>query len=187
MSNFNFFEPYIEEPKKTSTKRLILISVTTIIVFALIFYPASNYFEIKRISEDIAFMEEVLNLPENQNKLKLIEDKKESLESLKSDFERINILNDEIKKIDVVNDDLLVKISKKIPEGILFESMNIVNNQIEIQGTAYTKYDIAQLVHNLRNIEELYEIFIPSIVEQDLNCNFFITLKLKDVNENDIK
>ncbi|ABR49601.1 Fimbrial assembly family protein [Alkaliphilus metalliredigens QYMF] len=185
MRDLNFFEPYIVEPEKTSSKRLILIALTTILIFVLIFYPILNFFEIKSIKNEITFINESLNSLENQKKLDTIQNKKQSLEAFKSEFDILLQLDHQIKNRDVINDELMLQISKQIPNDIFFESMSINGEQVHIQGNAYLKLDIAQMEHNLRYNGDFYEIFIPSITENDGFYSFSITFKVREVHDHD--
>lgn len=187
MEDFNFFQPYICEPVRTNSKRLILISSATVAIFALFFYPAMNYIQIKNIKHNIDTMDQTLQSAVNQEKISFVKEKQQNLQVLQADLNALNYIDEKLKGIDIINDDLLIQIASKIPQGVFLEAMNITTDQIQIQGSAQHKFVIAQMEYDLRNTKKFDEVFIPTISEKDGFYSFSITFKVKEASEDGIK
>ncbi|AOY77050.1 PilN domain-containing protein [Clostridium formicaceticum] len=187
MRDFNFFEPYIKEPEKTNSKRLVTLSVLTIVGFMMIFYPVKNFYEVKTLQKEIAALNEVLEAPENIHKLQHIEVLGIELAELKEKQQLFNDLQTSMEEQEIISDLLIQWILQEIPHDIYFDSINVTEDEIQIQSKAPHKFVIAQMEHNLRHSIHFDEVFIPSITENNGYYSFSITFKAKDVTADGVE
>lgn len=187
MRDFNFFEPYLEKPEKTSFHRLIILFLITTVSFIFVFYPILKFFEMRTLKKEILTIDEMLQLSENENKLQVIESNNIQLTELKSEQVFFSNLYDEMKEQKVISDLLIQSILKNVPNGIFFDSLSIANNEIEIHSKATHKFAVAQMEHNLRYSPYFDEVFIPSITENDGYYLFTITFTAKEVTTNGVE
>lgn len=187
MRDFNFFQSYIKEPEKTDIKGLIVKGFATIISFVIIIYPIINFFEIRGIQKEIFALSQVIESTDNIEKIKAIDEKKLEILQLKKEKMIFDKLKEKLEEKEIISDLLIYEILWRIPSDISFDSLNINENEIEVQGKTTHKFNIAQMEYNLRNSIYIDEVFIPSIIENNRYYDFTIRFKAKDVATNGIE
>nr|WP_286672879.1 PilN domain-containing protein [Anaeromonas gelatinilytica] len=93
-----------------------------------------------------------------------------------------------MENINKINTNIIYSINSSIPNSIYFNSMNISNNIVEIQGISNDKISLAQFQERLNEKAEFSNIYINSIIKNTPinNYTFILTLKIEGDN-NDIK
>ncbi|AKL95279.1 fimbrial assembly family protein PilN [Clostridium aceticum] len=187
MRDLNFFEPYIQQPEKTSSKRLMGLVVLVVVAFIIVFYPVKMLYEVKALQDKVLSFNAVIESPETISKLKVIEQKELQLMELKGKEVLFNSLETKINSQTMTNDLLIQWILQEVPNDVYFDELNITENTVQVQGRASHKFPIAQIEHNLRHSTYFDEVFIPSIAYKDGHYSFSITFKAKDVTADDVE
>ncbi|KAB3537366.1 PilN domain-containing protein [Alkaliphilus pronyensis] len=185
MRDFNFFEIYTEKYEKQDFKRLLVIGIVTLIGGLLVIYPLFNFLSITRLNNEVMTMKEVLDSSNTYETINRVEKKKLEVEGLRSALKNLNAVDAEFKNKDTIDNPLIKLIITAIPDGVFFESINIIGNAVQIKGIARSKDEIAALEYNLKGKTSFTEVFIPSINFSDNIYNFTLTFNVKDVNTNE--
>ena len=185
MRDFNFFEPYIKETKKTDMKDLIIVGLATVISFIIIVYPIFKYIELRSIQKEVLALDQVLESADNVERINIIDEKKSEVLLLEEEKEVFEKLKERLDEREVISDLLIYEILGRVPGGISFDSLNINDGEIQIKGKTIYKTNIAQMEYNLRNSTYIHNVFIPSITEATNYYDFSIQLKIKDVVTNE--
>lgn len=185
MTDFNFFESYVEKPKKYTRGKTIMIGITGLLGLTLSIYPLLRYGEIKNLNKEINFMEEDIAFYTTSGKMEAITNKMNMLEAMKQQVNEIEVIEGEIFDNQLVSDELLVNIENCMSNEIFFTSIDTFKKEVEIRGNAKDKLAIAQFEHNLRKTSSFQDVFIPSIDENNGDYEFLITFKIKDVNNDE--
>lgn len=182
---FNFFQPYIKEPEKTNVKRLAVLSLATVIGFYLVFYPAYLYMQTKSLKNEIASLQQVIESPENLQRVQVIEGKEEHLQTLLMRQEFLHELDLELQSKEKIDDVLFRNLHLTVPDGVYFNTVTLDNQQINISGHAIDRMVIAQMEYNLRQSAYFDQVFVSDIVEAEGQCTFSVTFAMKDVISDD--
>ena len=70
-----------------------------------------------------------------------------------------------------------------MPKDLILTSLNVGNNEIQIQGVAQDKWAVAEFSEGLKDIEESEDIFVSNITTEEGYYSFTITITLKDVSD----
>jgi len=181
MKDFNFFDPYIVEPEKTSPRRLLYLVLGTVVLFGLVVYPALRYAEQRTLLHDKAILQDELDMINQSGKLEIVAEKQRKLEALEAELANLQQVSSQIEKASLVNEDLLRLIARRSHPGIMFESVNMIGNQVQVQGNATHKIAIAQMEHNIRTTPSFSNVFIPFIAERDTLYQFSMSFQVEEV------
>lgn len=182
MKDLNFFESYNKKREKTFNKDFILYAAIGLLIFSILSYAIINYIEIKKLRADVLVLEKEVEYKNKDKKIKEILDKEKDINELKLKIDNLNNLDDYVTKNDIINETLLYEINKSIPDTIFLNSMVINTNAIKIEAKSKDKKSIAQFEHNLNEINDFEEIFIPQIISYENYYGFTIDIKLKEEN-----
>lgn len=179
MSDFNFFEPFIEPPAKQSSMRLIFLIVLGALAIGIT-YIQINYFTEKAlleasIDEQLAY----LNSSEVVNKTTALNEKETAYSALKIVSEELNFFEILIQLKGKLHVGLLETIHQKVPEYVFVNTMNVTATEMIISGYADSYESVALFQHQLRQVDQFRQVFVPSVVEEQGNYLFTITASFK--------
>ncbi|WP_165000355.1 PilN domain-containing protein [Anaerophilus nitritogenes] len=178
MNNFNFFNVHLHDKKIKNISKLIRYIIIMIFIFAFLVIPFLNFFHIKKINYQI----DIVN-KENSNlsydKIKDIQNKKESISKMKNYINELDNLNLYIRDKDIINDYLLNTLKNMTPNNLFFQTIQINFKEIKIRGFATTQIAIAQFQHNLECTNCFEEIFISNIEKKE-NYEFTLIFCIKE-------
>lgn len=179
MRDFNFFEPYEQEPKKQTSGSNVLLIVAAGVLALCLAIVIFNSMSLMSLQKSIKGLDANMNNEEFKSKVANVQAKQVELTSLKADkafFEEMNIVMD---KQDKVNESAIRLIAEQVPDNLHLTDLSIVDNKIDIKGKTYNKVAVAQFQHNLRETEEFKNLFVSEMVKEEAYYNFSIMLEAK--------
>jgi len=97
----------------------------------------------------------------------------------------VTTLTLQLSKTDAVQTGLLIDIASTIPVDTNISNLTINGNAISIQGTAVVRESVAQLQHNLKNLDFVESVYVPGISgspgEDATNYSFTVNILTKGV------
>lgn len=179
MSDFNFFEPFIEPPAKQSSSRLLWLVVLGVIIIAITYIQLDYYAEKKMIEFSIEEQRAYLASEAVVSKTSEINEKEEAYKALSTVSDELNFFEVLIQLKGKLHVGLLEAIHLKVPEFVFINTMNITATEMTISGYADSYESVALFQHQLRKIDQFGQVFIPSVVEEQGNYVFTITASFK--------
>ncbi|MBS4536188.1 PilN domain-containing protein [Clostridium sp. D2Q-14] len=188
MLDINLFSSYIQKQKQDKILFKYIFISLVIIIFIGILYTIWYHNKINKLENNIEKINS--SLSSNDTKLRLIEidRKRKKLNSLDKYYNLVSDVDNQMENINKINTNIIYSINSSIPNSIYFNSMNISNNIVEIQGISNDKISLAQFQERLNEKAEFSNIYINSIIKNTPinNYTFILTLKIEGDN-NDIK
>lgn len=162
MKDFNFFLPYIESKKmKRSLFYSIIVSVSLISIL-IIFYVA-NVFRILTLNKRINSINAQINSPEIVKQTKRLEEAQKKHDLMKKYYDIVDNANGGLLSSNTVTTELISDLASTLPLNVNFSNMSIASNEINIQGTASTRIEIAELEHNIKALNDIDNVSISVI------------------------
>lgn len=192
MRDFNFFAPYIGKNKSDKNKNLY-IRITAVVVVGFIGATLLwNSISLLMLNRDIKNLNSELNKPDKVEKLRqaeILNNKQEILNKYYAGLE--NIFTD-VENRNRISSELMADLSSTMPKGVSFKSMNLDGQTIQIQGEAGSRVAIAELQHNLKQLEFVAEVSVSTINDGSGSgsqgaYSFALKCTLKDVEKNEDK
>jgi type IV pilus assembly protein PilM len=155
------------------------------VALAVILYYLNFMVEVNSLNNEIKYYDDIINNPVYQEKYQEMQAMENKINVLKEYKSALTTLNAQLTKSDTVQTDLLNFISSTVPVDININTLSINEENIVIQGTSILRESVAQLEKNLKDIEIIDNVFVPSITEQEgevSNYSFSVNCTIKDVN-----
>lgn len=187
MKDLNFFESYNKKREKTFSIDIIIYIIIGMLIFSILSYSIINYIEIRKLESNVILLEKEVESKNKDKRIKEILDKEKDINELKQKIDKLSSLDDYVAKNDIINEILLYQINKSIPDTVFLNSMVINTNAIKIEAKSKDKKSIAQFEHNLNEINDFEEIFIPQIINYEDYYSFTIDIKLKEENADGVE
>lgn len=197
-NDFNFFSPYIIKKKQTKDKFLCIIVVAAVLLFIFIGNFVWNVVKINKMEKEISEMKKIMNSNDTQAKFKEADNLNKKYDILKKYYDEANVISNAINKNQVISSDLIKKISSTLPQSVSFKTVAIDTQSIQIQGTAGSRVNIAELQYNLKQLENIKDVQVVNINKSsdssennnntvETGNEYIFTLKctLKDVEVNE--
>ena len=151
MRDINFFETQVKEKKETkSDKRIIFYAIGIFIIFSFTAYSIYNMFRIRQEKRIISKLRVTAEDPILTKKVEEIKVKENEIQAFRESVDTIKKLDEEIAKKDIIGEELLNTISLRMPKDLILTSLNVGNNEIQIQGVAQDKWAVAEFSEGLK-------------------------------------
>ncbi len=184
MRDINFFETQVKEKKETkSDKRIIFYAIGIFIIFSFTAYSIYNLFRIRQEKQVISKLRATAEDPALTKKVEEIKVKENEIQAFRESVDVMKNLDEKIAEKDIIGEELLNTISLRMPKDLILTSLNVGNNEIQIQGVAQDKWAVAEFSEGLKDIEESEDIFVSNITTEEGYYSFTITITLKDVSD----
>lgn len=186
MRDFNYFDPYLNVQVKKNTGLIIIVVLAALMLALMVYYQILLIQKENTLSNDIAEIENYVHSAEISKKLNDVDIKQKQLENLQTIMGDVATLTVQLDANDKIDDMLIEQINAQLPENAFLTEMNLTNNLITIRGYSTEYQAVAQFAYNLRQSEGLYDVMIPSIVDNNGNYEFLInaTLEVEVSNAN---
>ncbi len=190
MKDYNFFSPYIVVKKSSKKRTFYSVLMTFLISAALVGLVSWNHYKIVNLENDA------------QSKLTIIEssDSKEKVKEFQLMTERVkfltnynNILENVSRSLDasaIITSDYLMELSDTFPEGTFVNTLALSQDAIRLQGIAKSRIAVAELQHNLKELDNISDVQINSITSENLEGEtyvFSISCRLGALKQDEIK
>lgn len=179
--DMNFFAPYVGEKKEKQNKNLYIYSVGAFLSVFILGSLVWNTANIIILNSKIKYYNNELNKPEVIEKIAKYDDLNNKGNILNSYDKSVTAILSSLKTREVVTSNLLDKLSASIPSEVTFNNITINNNEISIQAVSTTREAIAEVQHNLRELNNINDVYISGISGEEI-YNFNIKCQLKEVN-----
>lgn len=180
MRDMNFFAPYQGQKKEEQNKNIYVYSLIGFLTVAIVGTFTWNSVNIFLLNKKIKDYNTKLESPEIKEKLNLWNELTRSNEVLNKYNNGLDEIIVGLKTREVVTTDLLNKISSCLPSEVTFNSINITNTEITVQAVSTNRVAIAEVEHNLRELDNIQDVYIGGISGNEI-YTFDIKCSLKDV------
>lgn len=184
--DFNFFEPYLNAPAKSNTKRNLLILLIVLAIGVMAYYQWMLLDQSRALGEEINEIDAYVQSEKISDKKEEILSKQNYDKALEATYNSIKSIDDQIESANVVEVDLIEKINAKVPDNIFLSNLKILKGAINFTGYSADYSALSQLVFNIREMEEVDYLSIPTINELEENLSFSVngTLLEEGLDEN---
>lgn len=183
MRDLNFFQHYIEKTELKIDKKVIYVTVSIFICFALICYGVYNQVIIMKEIKAVESLKEIAEDPNILKRIEEIKSKEMEVNKLKEIMEKVTVLDENIEKRDISDEDILNKIYRSIPEDLYLTSLSINSAEVNIAGLAKDKPSIAKFQSGLMAIDNYEDSFISHISIKEGYYYFTLNVTMKDVSD----
>lgn len=176
MSKFNFFTPYLAKQEKGNARFKKAVSIALLV---LIFAAASSGFVFFRgmtIKSHIQTMEETLQQPDMQRKRVEMERYKNQRSLGNTYLQEIDKVEKNFQSIFVINVELMDKITSSLPPEVVFRSMKLSVNDLNIIANSTDWTSIAEFQYNLKKLGIYNNIHVDSISRGQNTPGYAFTL-----------
>lgn len=175
MRDFNYFSSYIKVQNKPSSKMILLVVLSALILALIGYYQLSLIMKTNALKDEIAEVDAFLTSSETLSKVNEVNEKQmkeAALQLAYSDLMNVAMLMEASSQVDEM---LIEKINAQVPMGLFIDDLNITEAFMTVKGYALEYTTIAQFAHNLRNAGGLSQVLIPTITEDSGNYYYTIT------------
>ena len=179
--DINFFSTYQNERYKQKNQNIysyVLVGVVGLFVIGTFTY---NQVQISNINHQIDELESKLLDPAIQEQIKESDLAFKLSEVLGQYDNGLTSLLTSIESRDLITTQKLDLISSTIPSEAQYGSLSITNTNITISATSTSRTAIAEVQHNLKQLDFIADVYIGSIGGTD-TYSFSLNCTLKDVN-----
>lgn len=191
MKDFNFFLPYIDKNKDIKYKKTYVLSILSILAIIIVGSFLCNTIYSLKLKADVRNLKSEYESSENQKKLKKAQKLNKKIKIMNKYYKNVQLVCDTVDTKAIVDSNLLYDISTCIPKEISFKTMSVDSLSIEIQGLSKKRVAIAELTHNLKNLNNIQDVHVSTINSENgsINGNYSFSLKctLKGVDKNEFK
>lgn len=187
MKDFNFFQIESYDEKEKNNKKNYTLAAAGVLVLIMALTSGYKLIKTAKLNKQIETMESYINSKQNIKKLEEAEKQQEKLMVLEEYKQKVSPIADFIKKSGRINSYLINNIYISIPKDVYFKSINMDNNNIQIQAQGNRREDIAEFQYNLKETNLFTNIFVSNISQLESGKYIFnlkCTLKDVDINEN---
>lgn len=178
--DINFFQSYEGIKKEKSlVKRysLIMMIILCTVIGGSLIYNSTQIFILNKVINKLDKKLSSSEIAENLKKAEIIEGKISILNDYNSE---INLLIEGVASRGRVSEEILNLLSSTVPSEVSFNDLTISNNEISINAKSDSRTAIAEIIHNLKKLSCINDVYIGSILEND-SYSFNIKCTLKDV------
>ena len=179
--DINFFSTYQtarHQKKNQNMYSYVLGGAVALFVIGTFVY---RQIQISNINREIKELETVLLDPAIQEQIKESDIAFKTSEILEQYDSGLTSLLTNIESRDLITTQKLDLISSTIPSEVQFGSLSITNTNITISATSTSRTAIAEVQHNLKQLDFIADVYIGSIGGTD-TYSFSLNCTLKDVN-----
>ncbi|WP_035289724.1 PilN domain-containing protein [Clostridium sp. KNHs214] len=188
MKDFNFFQIESYDEKKKNNKKNYILATAGVLVFIMVLISGYKLMKNAKLNKEIQTMKSYINSKENSKKLEDAEREQEKLKILEKYKQKVSPIAEFIESSGNINSYLINNIYTSVPKNVYFKSVNMDNNNIQIQAEGSKRQDIAEFQYNLKETNLFKNIFVSNI-NQSKGGKYIFNLKctLKDVGINENK
>ena len=181
--DINFFSGYesVANEKKNQNRYTYSIAIIFIVlVFSTLTY---NLITLRVLNKEINKMDKALNDESILNKVKEAEEVNEKASILEKYDLGVSEISSAIDSRHVITKDILDKITSTMPSDITFNNISITSDSITISAVSKTRTAIAEVQHNLKELDIIGDVFIGSISGDGTTDQYSFDLDCKLVGD----
>lgn len=179
MVDYNFFDNYSATKAKKSVGVQISLLFSLVMLLVLIGTIGFNYFFMNVRSNQIKHLEEDIAEIQKTDELIRLLDKEALLIELKTTVNGMTLVGENMNQFNRVNENVIAVIVDAMPSDVQLNGLDIIENEIIIEGEAVIKPAIAEFEYNIHRVEYFDSIAIQSITRSEENTfTFSMTLDM---------
>ena len=179
--DINFFSTYQTKRDEKKSQNIYSYVLGGAVVLFIVGTFLMNQVQLFKVNQQINHLESVLTDPEIQEQVKESDIAFKVSELLNQYNSELSSIITNIESRDLITTQKLDLISSTIPSEVQFGSLSITNTSITISATSTTRTAIAEVQHNLKQLDFIADVYIASIGGTD-SYSFSLNCTLKDVN-----
>ena len=165
-NDINFLSEVKKRRKSKFSKGVALFAVSIAVVLSLAFCGYTYYIEKTSLEKNIASLDAFINKEENINLNEEAISLRNKTLLMEKYIEEVENLQRAIQNENAVNTFIFEQIAKAIPYQTNLKTIFIDNGRIQIQCTSLSREEVAQFEKNLKSIEFIDNVYIPSITDK---------------------
>lgn len=181
--DINFFSSYETKKKEQKNQNIYIYTIVgflTALIVGTLTYNSLNIFMVKKEIEKI---EANLSDPALLVQIKESEEINEKIDILQRYHSGLVAISEAVKARELVNNTILDKISSVLPTEVTFKSINITGGSLSISASSKTRVAIAEVQHNLKNLDIVGDVVIGGISGDGSSGEFTFDLRCVLIGE----
>ncbi len=172
MANYNFFEPYIEPPKKINYERLFWIVLTILIIMAMLFLFMRNFGEINNSKNEISKLDAQIQSPDLQKSLIEVDQLESEMLEVQNTYTKLRLL-DEATKLNLAFDyNVFKELNAWLPENAFLKDLNYSGGGLGFNGYGDSIETVALFKRQLSESNRFYGVNLDSLMRENDNYAF---------------
>lgn len=172
--DFNFFEPYLNAPKKSNFKTIIIVLLFIAAIALMAYYQYLLLDQSKTLQNEIAEIDAYIQSDAVVQQRETVLEKQNYEKALASTYASMKAVETQIESANAVETQLIEKINAEIPENVFLSNMQILKGAVSFTGFASDYKALSQFVYNVRGLEEVDTLSIPTVNELEENLSFSV-------------
>lgn len=164
MKDLNYFESYIQKPKRESVGKGIYAVFAVIVLFlavaAFLFY---RHLKIRTMSKTVESLRQTAEDPMMLEQVERIVKKEAEKEQFKVAVDKIVAVDAVIQSQDRIDGELFDKLTSCLPDSTFLSSVNVSPIGFTLTGISKDKWSVAEFARALEGVEGVVEVFTPSL------------------------
>lgn len=187
MRDFNFFDPYVTVAPKPMGKTLLLIGFLIFAVALLAFYQVFLMMRTSAAKTELNTLTTFIESADTKAKVQNVINKQNKEATLQASLESLKQIDGFIEQTEIVTVDFVQAISDVAPDNLFLAEISVAENILSIKGFASAYDAVAQFANNLRQIEDVHSVLIPSVIEDNGNYAYSIMTGLGEEVQDESK
>lgn len=179
--DINFFDPIKKKKKKKINVigLLLFVTVATVLTLVVVLYMFKKA-EYISLQNEIDGLEMLMKSQEFQNQLNRVSEKETELQAIKERADYLNNLISSIPQYYTVKENVVETLKNEMTKTLYFESLNITQNHLILDGYSTNVLDVAQFEYNLVHCGLFTDVVVNTVKEQ-MATYTFSGLEITDV------
>ncbi len=178
MANYNFFEPYIEPPKKLDYERLIWIGLLLLVVVLIVISYFLQSYKMMSLKGDIEKINNDIAAPEFQKTLKEVSDLEVNILDSKLTYDKLALLEDVSEKELAFDYDIFKEINTWVPLKAFITRINYSGQGLTMDGYGEDLETVAVFERQISNSDKFYTAKIDTVTKENDNYKFTMNTAL---------
>lgn len=175
MRDFNFFEPYIGESKKSNIHFICSIVIPSLVGLFIIITFSVNKIEEYKLKSDITQYNDEIKAKGYE--IEKVDEQEKKINILNKYYDEISKVQEDIETKDDVDYKCIHDIKSALPKELSLFSIEMKDELVTVTGRAPSRENIAELQNNLRGLKYFEEISMYKIEEIKAGEEFNFMLK----------
>ncbi len=178
MSNYNFFEPYIEPPKKLDYERLIWMVLILLVLAAIVITYLLQSFTIMSLNGEIDQINADIADPDLQKKLEIVNKLETEIADSETTYDKLSLLDNVTEKELAFDYDIFKEINTWVPLKAFITNINYSAQGLSMEGYGETLETVAVFERQISNSDKFYTAKIDAVTKESENYRFTMNTAL---------
>lgn len=175
--DINFFSSYETKKKEKKNQDIYVYTIVGFLTAVIVGTLTYNSVKIFMIKKEIQAIEAKLSEPTLAVQLKEANEINEKISILEKYHSGLVTIVSAVEDRELINNTILDKISSVLPTDVTFKSINITSGNLSISASSKTRTAIAEVQHNLKNLDIVGDVVIGGISGDGSSGEFTFDLR----------